>query len=227
MKIHMNERSQSVPRKIGHHLEWRGIGILLCISCLLLAVPTTAILDPAVVYCRELGYNYSVTHSPGGDVGVCQLPDGTLINAHRFYNGLEALQWSYCAQHGYKAEHIENSDICMSCTVCVLENGTKMKVFDIMNLDINESHCGDNSCGAPETYQSCPSDCPLGSYDGYCDGVKDGICDPDCNATTDVDCAEASQEIPLETPPIPGFTIGVAIGALALTAGLIGKRKKE
>ncbi len=51
-------------------------------------------------------------------------------------------------------------------------------------------YCGDNLCHYPEeNYGNCPSDCPSGSSDGYCDKVKDRRCDPDCTAKEDPDCA--------------------------------------
>ena len=43
-------------------------------------------------------------------------------------------------------------------------------------------------CEAGENYANCPSDCPSGGKDGYCDRVWDGICDPDCYRKDDPDC---------------------------------------
>jgi hypothetical protein len=47
---------------------------------------------------------------------------------------------------------------------------------------------GDGTCNGEENYANCPSDCPSGSKDGYCDGMKDGRCDPDCYRRNDPDC---------------------------------------
>lgn len=49
--------------------------------------------------------------------------------------------------------------------------------------------CNNNSkCEQNENYLSCPSDCPSGSKDGYCDEIRDGKCDPDCASKDDYDC---------------------------------------
>ena len=50
--------------------------------------------------------------------------------------------------------------------------------------------CGNHICDSTETYFSCPSDCPSGSDDGYCDKQRDGICDPDCLKKEDPDCTQ-------------------------------------
>ncbi len=65
-------------------------------------------------------------------------------------------------------------------------------------LEHSVEFCNDNgtcdSCQGPdcsliENFLSCPSDCPSGSYDFYCDLQKDGICDPDCDGI-DADCPD-------------------------------------
>ncbi|MEA3254309.1 MAG: carboxypeptidase-like regulatory domain-containing protein [Candidatus Altiarchaeota archaeon] len=51
--------------------------------------------------------------------------------------------------------------------------------------------CNKNALCEPargENYKTCPSDCPTGRKDGYCDRVKDGLCDPDCYGKKDPDC---------------------------------------
>lgn len=50
--------------------------------------------------------------------------------------------------------------------------------------------CGDNTCQAHESRESCLKDCSSGGMDSFCDGEKDGICDADCvDKTLDEDCA--------------------------------------
>ena len=41
-----------------------------------------------------------------------------------------------------------------------------------------------------ENNKNCPSDCPSGEKDTYCDGKKDKKCDPDCLDYLDPDCKE-------------------------------------
>ena len=153
----------------------------LSTTLLLLASPAAAMLNPASVYCRALGYEYATSMTKKGVVGVCKLPDGSIVNAGLFYKGKVALEWSYCAQQGYEAKRVENSEICKSCTACVLPSGEEIPVIQLMGLSFAESVCGDGNCGtAGENYGTCPEDCPSGGADEYCDGIRDGICDPDC-----------------------------------------------
>lgn len=57
-----------------------------------------------------------------------------------------------------------------------------------------ECHCGNKRCEVnyKEHYGNCPTDCPSGQADNYCDKVYDGVCDPDClrfgMESRDVDC---------------------------------------
>ncbi len=41
-----------------------------------------------------------------------------------------------------------------------------------------------------ESHSTCPSDCPSGIEDGYCDGIEDDVCDPDCTSVQDPDCSK-------------------------------------
>ena len=166
-------------------------GFFLSATLLLLTSPAAAMLNPASVYCRALGYEYATGMTEKGMVGVCKLPDGSIVNAGLFYKGKVALEWSYCVQQGYEAKRVENSEICKSCTACVLPSGEEVPVIQLMGLSFAESVCGDGNCGtAGEDYGTCPEDCPSGGADEYCDGIRDGICDPDCVAfeENDPDC---------------------------------------
>jgi putative hemolysin len=154
---------------------------IILIQLLLLIYPSLseAILNPATVYCNALGYTY-VTG------GICQLPDGQQVSAQDFVAGKVAQNWSYCAQNGYEVKHIETSE-CKNCCVCVLQDGREVEVTKLMGLSLQETKCGDGTCGIPENYATCPADCPSGGWDGYCDGVKDGKIDPDCVEGEDPD----------------------------------------
>lgn len=63
-----------------------------------------------------------------------------------------------------------------------------------LNLCDNDGSC-ERSSDEFENIVSCPSDCPSGSTDNYCDGERDGICDTDCLGKTDSDCTPPSVEI--------------------------------
>ena len=180
------------------------------------SIPVHAMLNPAAVYCEACGYTYVVETLPEGEVGLCQLPDGQNVDAWDFLRGKVALEWSYCAQQGYEAKYVEESDLCWDCTVCILPDGSEVEVTQLMNLSFEETFCGDGTCGMPENYETCPEDCPSGSLDGYCDGIKDYICDPDCGPEQDPDCAD---EVP--AGGLGGAIIGGIVAAV-IVIGLIG-----
>ena len=53
------------------------------------------------------------------------------------------------------------------------------------------SPCLGETCYLFESFLTCPSDCPSGSNDSYCDLRNDGICDPDCDLV-DADCSDCT-----------------------------------
>ena len=158
-----------------------GMGLLsIAVIIGLFVPPTSAMVDPAASYCSALGYEYLRGLTKRGEIALCRLPNDQIVDAHSFLSGKVALEWSYCAQQGYEAKRVEDSEICKDCTVCVLEDGTEIEVTKLMGLDFRETWCGDGTCGTSEDYGTCPEDCPSGGIDEYCDGVSDGECDPDC-----------------------------------------------
>jgi len=81
--------------------------------------------------------------------------------------------------------------------------------------------CGDNTCQPHESFETCPSDCPSGAKDDYCDQAKDGKCDPDCvDKTLDPDC-----HTPISGLLLPVALIGVAL--VLIIVGFIIVRKKK
>ena len=194
-------KTNSLRVKIGLMTSLLVTLVLMCVY-----IPKVhAMLDPAVVYCQACGYNYSVEITEYGEQSFCTLPNNEKVDAWDFLTGKNALEWSYCAINGYEAKHVENSDICMDCCVCVLPDSSEIEVTQLMNLNFNETTCGDGTCGLPENADTCPSDCPSGGMDEYCDGIADGKCDPDCAANADPDCSKSSVSWPL---------IGGIIGAV-------------
>jgi len=140
-----------------------------------------ALRNPAAVYCDALGYESFTKKSPKGDLAMCRLPDGTIVDAWKFLSGEEAQEYSYCAKQGYEIKTINHT------AYCILPDGSEVDVITLMGLNFEETRCGDGTCGIPENYSTCPEDCPSGGWDGYCDKVKDGIIDPDCKEGEDPD----------------------------------------
>jgi putative hemolysin len=173
--------------------------ISMSFTVLLLPKLGMALANPSAVYCNAMGYQYENVMMPQGEVGMCILPGNKTVDAWNFLMGTEGLDSSYCAKAGYKNEQSSDPTLCKitdKCTVCTLENGTKVEVTKLMGLSFVEGSCGDGVCVLGENYLNCPKDCPSGSHDGYCDGVKDGICDPDCisqkTPSKDPDCASST-----------------------------------
>jgi C1A family cysteine protease/putative hemolysin len=57
--------------------------------------------NPAAVYCRELGYEYQIVDTAGGQDGICVLPNGRSCGGWSFLEGSCGGSYSYCARHGY------------------------------------------------------------------------------------------------------------------------------
>jgi len=187
-------------------------------------------LNPATVYCEALGYKYVIELTDTGERGFCVLPNGQKVDEWEFLQGKTGQEFSYCKKMGYEIKITRDFDKCLKflteeCAVCVLPDGKEVEVTELMNLSFQETVCGDGTCGFPENYKNCPTDCPSGSYDLYCDGLKDGICDPDCKKTEDPDCTE-EREVSVEKPETkrtPGFEILLSILALLTTLPMLRK----
>lgn len=105
------------------------------------------------------------------------------------------------------------------------ENAKKMQLLKD-NKTIFETTialCNNNKvCDKYENFLSCPTDCPSGSSDGYCDHQKDGKCDPDCATEADEDCLQINLfAVQNMTYIIAGIGIVVAI----LIVFLLKRRK--
>jgi len=161
-------------------------GFILTIFFIIISsIPIYGLLNPARVYCESMGYIYTTTSTPEGDIGICILPDSSQVEAWKFLLGEEGRNYSYCERKGYELKITDDFEKCSTfltktCAVCVLPNGTEIEVTRLMNLNFEEGSCGDGMCVLGENYLTCPQDCPSGLIDGYCDGIADGICDPDC-----------------------------------------------
>lgn len=200
--------------------------ILAAVLATLVLPPVAAMKNPAAVYCGAMGYTYTVKEMPQGSLGLCQMPDGTTVDAWQFLQGAAGQQFSYCTKQGYRQQVVQSYRTCGEfgldeCLVCILPDGTTSEVTQLMNLSFDETTCGDGSCGMPENAVSCPADCKTGDWDDLCDGKRDGRCDPDCpDGAGDPDCAAAPDNRII--PSIAIIVIG--FGAAVL---LLRKKKKE
>jgi len=115
------------------------------------------------------------------------------------------------------------------------ENGKTINIYNpegTLELEIDVGYfadvCGNTACEPHESYQSCPSDCPSGGKDDYCDSIDDNICDPDCRPQTDLDCEQGQPGKPPETQKEETdlLTIGIAVIIIIAIAALAMKFKK-
>lgn len=149
---------------------WLLAAILFMLSLML---PAFALVNPSYMYCTSLGYEY--------ENGMCRISDTQEVNAWDFIEGKAALEHSFCAKEGYEIITIKDRERCAiygteECAVCVIE-GEEKGIADAMNINFEETSCGDGNCGLPENSQTCPKDCPKGGFDMYCD---EGFDDLDC-----------------------------------------------
>jgi Domain of unknown function (DUF333). len=198
---------------------------MVLVAMLLLVVSlnsVSALKNPSAVYCEELGYEYLIEVVPGvGQRGLCVLPDNQTVDAWEFLEGKVGQEFSYCTKEGYELKTIEDNEACSGiftyeCAVCIVEDRKEVEVTELMNLSFIESVCGDETCGVPENFATCPQDCPSGELDEYCDGVADNLCDPDCEetGTFDPDCKTP-------TPTSSPLPAGLAVAAWIIVAILI------
>jgi putative hemolysin len=193
--------------------------ILLAVLLALCLPPAGAMKDPSAVYCKAMGYTYTVVQTAEGPAGSCFLPDRTTIDSWQFLQGAAGQRFSYCAEQGYRQQVVRSYRTCGQlgldeCLVCVLPDGSSAEVTRLMNLSFAETTCGDGSCGMPENAISCPADCKSGGWDNLCDGRRDGRCDPDCpDGAGDPDCGGQPQPDYLLFAAITVVVLAVAAGA--------------
>ena len=96
-----------------------------------------ALANPAAVYCRDLGYDSKVEEGPGGQYGICILPDGSEVDEWQFYKGKTGGKYSYCAQKGYELKVIsgEGCPFGGECVVCVLKNGVEVEMKKLIKQE--------------------------------------------------------------------------------------------
>jgi putative hemolysin len=138
--------------------------VLAVVMLAVLASSASAMRNPAAVYCEGLGYRYVIVEEGGGETGYCQLKDGRVVDSWAFLQGKAEPRQSYCARQNLTLKIVDEPGKCRrlltdSCAVCVMKDGTEKEVTEAMGLILQESTCGDGSCGYPETHETCPKDC--------------------------------------------------------------------
>jgi putative hemolysin len=123
-----------------------------------------ALRNPSAVYCESLGYAYSTQKTNSGDLGMCKLPNGEMVEAFSFLYGETGKDYNYCKINGYLAKTVQDPVKCSGvfsakCLVCVINN-TEIEVTKLMKLSFREGKCGDGFCSFDENYDICPNDCP-------------------------------------------------------------------
>ena len=143
----------------------------LCLFWMLVAVIVSqaqAMKNPAAVYCGALGYNYADKINGNGDeVGICEFPGNVDMDcdAFSFMIGKCGTNYSYCAKKGYQQKSTVGTECdpeypTTECLLCILPNGSKVEVTELMNLNVAEGICGDGICVIGENHDNCPQDCP-------------------------------------------------------------------
>jgi len=172
----------------------KNLKYIIILFSFLIPFSVLAVRNPAALYCQRLGYKYVIKSTPEGQYGVCELPNNKSCKAWEFLWGECGKEYSYCSKIGLEIKTVKDPKKCASlplsskCGVCVLKDNTEIEVTKLMDLELKGGVCGDGKCVLGENYKNCPTDCPSGSSDNYCDKVKDGICDPDCLPSEDSDC---------------------------------------
>ncbi|HDI73137.1 MAG: hypothetical protein DRO76_02810 [Candidatus Altiarchaeales archaeon] len=95
----------------------------------------TGVPNPAVVYCKDLGYNY--------ENGTCIFPDGSECKMWDFYRGKCGQKFTFCEQQGFKIENrIDNMGTWIAeYAVCIFDDGS-----ECLEQDYFEGKCKPSGC---------------------------------------------------------------------------------
>ena len=210
----------------------KNLKYIIILFSFLIPFSVLAVRNPAALYCQRLGYKYVIKSTPEGQYGVCELPNNKSCKAWEFLWGECGKEYSYCSKIGLEIKTVKDPKKCASlplsskCGVCVLKDNTEIEVTKLMDLELRGGICGDGRCVLGENYKNCPTDCPSGSSDNYCDKVKDGICDPDCLPAEDPDC-KTEIKIKPQQNTIRYFLLGGVIVIISLLILFIVWKKKK
>ncbi len=97
------------------------------------------VLNPASVYCKNLGYEENTLKDSNGEYGVCQLPNGQIVKEWQFFLGDSGQDYNYCSLKGYKTETSKDSALTYRyltshVAVCVLPDNSRIEVGRLMKM---------------------------------------------------------------------------------------------
>ncbi len=104
------------------------------IICLVLIVNrVSAISNPSAVYCESLGYEYEISSTENGDIGICVISPNIKLDAWEFFEGKIGQQYSYCAMNGYITQTLDDGKNSFSEEYAACASAEE-SVSDLMNL---------------------------------------------------------------------------------------------
>ena len=159
---------------------------LLIVVCFLIIPMVFALTNPAITYCKKLGYEY--IFGPNGE--FCVIDENTKFDMYEFFDGDVGNEYNYCTKQNYDYKIDKSKGF--SQILCIV-NDTDKSLWDLMDLKEGElikniPICGNSYCEGVENHESCPNDCEQSSADGLCEKIDDNICDSDCYVKEDIDC---------------------------------------
>ncbi|MFH2028260.1 MAG: C1 family peptidase [Nanoarchaeota archaeon] len=114
--------------------------LLFLIFVIIFSTCCFAIKNPAAVYCDELGYDYELAETNGGQRGYCVVSDNIKFDEWDFFKGKVGKQYSYCAQQGMNIKTVVDNNV--EKPVCVTNKGiftflsnNDQDMVEMMDLD--------------------------------------------------------------------------------------------
>ncbi|WP_437753138.1 DUF333 domain-containing protein [Sorangium sp. So ce1389] len=67
-----------------------GLGLMVLVASMTGAGPALAIPNPASVFCEEVGGSSIIASEAGGDVGICRLSDGSIVEEWTLFRAVRS-----------------------------------------------------------------------------------------------------------------------------------------
>lgn len=133
----------------------------------------SAMHNPSVAYCLQMGFETKIVDTPEGQYSVCVLPNGAQTDSWSLINGQTETPFNYCELYGMKQQKIENggatcaSAYSQDCFVCVSTSGAQKEMVSTMqaanrfpSLDDGFRASGQVVPAAPLTPKAMPQSYP-------------------------------------------------------------------